>query len=93
MAGWAVEEEFGEAGKWGGGGQLWPGANPLYPPVEESFSVGGLGSVREVGRLVPESVVCRGTGLGSRDRRQGWGLLRVPKALSVTCGSGRGLLG
>lgn len=44
MAGWAVEEECGEAGKWGGGRQLWPGANPLYPPVRGSFSVEGWGA-------------------------------------------------
>lgn len=55
MAGWAVEEECSEASKWGGGGQLWPGANPLCPPVKGALLCPG---VRNVGRLVGTCVCC-----------------------------------
>lgn len=49
MAGWAVEKECSEASKWGGGGPLWPGANPLCPPVGEPFSARGLGMCGKIG--------------------------------------------
>lgn len=55
MAGWAVEEECSEASKWGGGGQLWPGANPLCPPVKGALLCPG---VRNVVRLVGTCVCC-----------------------------------
>ena len=50
MAGWAVEQECSEASKWGGGGgPLWPGANPLCPPVGEPFSAPGRSECGKIG--------------------------------------------
>lgn len=94
MAGWAVEKECSEASKWGGGGPLWPGANPLCPPVGEPFSARpGARNVWE-DWLVPACLLSVGAQVsGSGDNWQGWDLLIVLRARSGTCGSGRGLLG
>lgn len=82
MAGWAVEK-CGEVGKWGGGGQFRPGANPLHPPVGESFSVGGSRDVWEdwylrllsVGSLVSGLETAGGAGVCCEFREHSVGLV------------------
>lgn len=72
MAGWAVGKERSEVGRWGGGGPLWPGANPLCPPAEEPFSAPGgseCGKTAWYLRLLSVGAQVSGSG----DGWQGWG--------------------
>lgn len=72
--GLGCEARMRGASKWGGGGgPLWPGANPLCPPVGEPFSAPGRLECEKIGwylRLLSVGAQVSGSG----DSWQGWGI-------------------